>query len=277
MSRLVFLDVDGTLLNDDQELPESARQALTAAMESGHRLVLCTGRSKIEIYQSLWDVGFRDIVAMNGAYAEVEGTPVLNVQMPREELAEITQWLSEKGISHYWMTGTHISVIGDILKVFVSAEEGGDSAADWSAYRTQVAPYLQEGIPDSAAKGIIAIDSGATATLEDVQAHFAGRYEVIPSSLRTHVTVTGELTPPGMNKSVGMRAVAVKLGVPIEETIAIGDSDNDLEMLRAAGTSVAMGNGVPAAKEAADWVTAAVDEDGLAEAFQRLGLVGDLS
>ncbi|WRS30090.1 HAD family hydrolase [Actinomycetaceae bacterium MB13-C1-2] len=273
MSRLVFLDVDGTLLNDDQQLPDSAREALTAAVAGGHRLVLCTGRSKVEIYQFLWDIGFRDIVALNGAYAEVDGTPVLDVRMPQEELTEISEWLMDKGIDHYWLTGTNINTLGDILKVFIPPEAGGDSAADWSAYLTQIEPYVRVGVPESAPKTVFAIPSDAKATLEDVQEHFGDRYEVIPGSLRTHVSVIGELGAPGMNKSVGMMKIAEKLGVPIEETIAIGDSDNDIEMLSVAGTSVAMGDGVPAARAAADWVTAGVDEGGLALAFERLGLL----
>lgn len=76
-----------------------------------------------------------------------------------------------------------------------------------------------------------------------------------------------------MNKSVGMMKIAERLGVPIEETIAIGDSDNDIEMLAMAGTAVAMGNAVPVAIDIADWVTADVEEDGLALAFERLGLL----
>ena len=55
--------------------------------------------------------------------------------------------------------------------------------------------------------------------------------------------------------------------------VAIGDYNNDIEMLKAAGTGVAMGNGTPGAKAAADWVTAPIDDDGLAIAFEKLGLL----
>lgn len=273
MSRLVFLDIDGTLLNDDQQLPESARVALTKAVANGHRLVLCTGRSKAEIYPFLWDIGFQGIIGMNGAYAEVNGVPVLDERMPHEELLRVSQWFSSKGIDHYWLTGTHIYTVGNILRVFHSEESGGDSLADWSDYLHQIEPHLRQGVPESAPKAIFAIPKDKALTLADVQNHLGSRYEVIPGSIRTLNSEIGELAAPGVNKSVGLRKVAEALGVPVEETIAIGDSDNDIEMISIVGTGIAMGDGVPAVQAVADWVTAGVDEDGLALAFERLGLV----
>lgn len=61
--------------------------------------------------------------------------------------------------------------------------------------------------------------------------------------------------------------------VPLADTVAIGDSDNDLTMIEVAGIGIAMGNGEQCAKDAADWVADAVDTSGLAHAFERLGVV----
>lgn len=63
------------------------------------------------------------------------------------------------------------------------------------------------------------------------------------------------------------------MGVPLADTVAIGDSDNDLTMIEVAGIGIAMGNGKQCAKDAADWVADAVDASGLAHAFERLGVV----
>ncbi|KAB5602562.1 HAD family hydrolase [Bifidobacterium bifidum] len=76
-----------------------------------------------------------------------------------------------------------------------------------------------------------------------------------------------------VSKGEGLRFAAVTMGVPLADTVAIGDSDNDLTMIEAAGIGIAMGNGEQCAKDAADWVTDAVDASGLARAFERLGVV----
>lgn len=74
-------------------------------------------------------------------------------------------------------------------------------------------------------------------------------------------------------KGEGLRFAAATMGMPLADTVAIGDSDNDLTMIEVAGIGIAMGNGEQCAKDAADWVADAVDASGLAHAFERLGVV----
>lgn len=74
-------------------------------------------------------------------------------------------------------------------------------------------------------------------------------------------------------KGEGLRFAAATMGVPLADTVAIGDSDNDLTMIEVAGIGIAMGNGEQCAKDAADWVADAVNASGLTHAFERLGVV----
>ncbi|QOX82533.1 HAD hydrolase family protein [Nanchangia anserum] len=85
--------------------------------------------------------------------------------------------------------------------------------------------------------------------------------------------VSGELVANGVSKGAGLARVVAHLGADVADTIAVGDSANDLPMLAAAGTSIAMGNGTPEAKAAASWVTSRIDEDGLARAFAHAALI----
>ena len=78
-----------------------------------------------------------------------------------------------------------------------------------------------------------------------------------------------------VGKVRGIKEMLALFGMSREETAVFGDADNDAEMLSFAGAGVAMGNGTPAAKAAADFVTDSVDEDGLEKAFRRLGLLAD--
>ena len=84
----------------------------------------------------------------------------------------------------------------------------------------------------------------------------------------------GEITRAGITKATAMEAVREALGGAGQwRTMALGDSNNDVPMLRAADVGVCMGNGNDAARAAADWVTSAIDEDGLARAFEHFGLI----
>lgn len=83
----------------------------------------------------------------------------------------------------------------------------------------------------------------------------------------------GETMCKGVSKGEGLRFAAATMGVPLADTVAIGDSDNDLTMIEVAGIGIAMGNGEQCAEDAADWVADAVDASGLAHAFERLGVV----
>ena len=71
MEKIVFLDIDGTLVNFNQQMPESTWKALKEARENGHKLVLCTGRTYGHIYPWLLEIGFDAIVASAGAYVRV--------------------------------------------------------------------------------------------------------------------------------------------------------------------------------------------------------------
>lgn len=71
--KFIFLDVDGTLTDYDNHIPASAAAAIRKARANGHRVYLCTGRSKAEIYDELWAIGLDGMIDGNGCYAEDHG------------------------------------------------------------------------------------------------------------------------------------------------------------------------------------------------------------
>ncbi|MGX8698952.1 MAG: HAD family hydrolase, partial [bacterium] len=98
-------------------------------------------------------------------------------------------------------------------------------------------------------------------------------FNFVVQDLAAHSCLNGELINRRFDKGTGVRLVAEKLGVPMEETYGFGDSMNDLEMIQTVGHSVCMANGSPALKAVSDLVCPSVEEDGLAKAFAELGLM----
>ncbi|WP_416339449.1 HAD-IIB family hydrolase [Rivihabitans pingtungensis] len=75
---MLLLDIDGTLLNYRTELPPSAADAVRQARARGHRVYLCTGRSRAEIYDHLWDLGVDGLIGGNGSFVEDAGQVVFH-------------------------------------------------------------------------------------------------------------------------------------------------------------------------------------------------------
>ena len=110
-------------------------------------------------------------------------------------------------------------------------------------------------------------------TFEETQRDLAPWFELVHGSYDKISPNNGELLINGIDKGTAVRDVASLLGYSVADTIAIGDSDNDTAMLKAAGISVAMGNAIHGIQAFCDFTTTDIHEDGLANAFKTLGLV----
>ena len=135
----------------------------------------------------------------------------------------------------------------------------------------RVLPSSTEAIEEALAAGRhVAICSGRCPAMVEVSRdELAGiRYAICGSGTSLFETASLEFSPTEANKGTGMLALAELLGVPREATIAVGDADNDLPMLRDAGLGVAMGNANERVRAAADVVVADNDHGGVAEAIR---------
>ena len=94
MSKLIFLDVDGTLVDYHNRIPESAVKAIRQAREKGHLVYVCTGRSKAEMQPELWEIGFDGMIGGNGSYVEHHGQVLMHELISKEDAAKIVDWLT---------------------------------------------------------------------------------------------------------------------------------------------------------------------------------------
>ena len=101
MGKILFIDVDGTLVDYQTNLPESAVTAIRRARARGHRVYICTGRSKAEVYSNIWDIGLDGMIGGNGSYVEDHGTVVMHQLITPSQARHIVDWLHSRGLEFY--------------------------------------------------------------------------------------------------------------------------------------------------------------------------------
>lgn len=246
--KAVFLDIDGTL-NYDRPVPSTANQAaVRLARQTGHAVLLCTGRSMKCIPAALLEtVAFDGVVAGGGAYVRIGDEVVRSVCLPPETLRLVCAYYLQAGTPCVFEGETEMFLIGH-----VDYHEPG--------WKTVTSPDDFDRRYAGARISKLTMDG---ALPPDAQGLLAPYFTVIQ-----HPGYT-EALPLGCGKADGMRAALAALHIPREDSIAIGDSRNDLDMLRYAGLGIAMGNAADEVKEAADAVTAACADDGVAAAIHR--------
>ena len=100
MSKIVFLDVDGTLIDYETKLPDSARKAVDQTRANGHKVYICTGCSKDEILQrNLCDLD--GMILGNGTYVEDHDHVIMHQAMPLEEVKKVVHWCKERKLAFY--------------------------------------------------------------------------------------------------------------------------------------------------------------------------------
>lgn len=277
MGKLIFLDIDGTLVDYQNRLPESAVLAVRQARANGHRVYVCTGRSKAEMQQRLWDIGLDGMIGGNGSYVEDQGNVLLHQTLTRDQCSNVVDWLHSRGLEFYLESNNGLFASERL-------EEAGRPA------------FLQyarmKGDEDAAEAMIRELFSGMTFgaelyrddvnkisfVLSDYQDHLDSVKEFPDLQARTwggkgEEALFGDLGIRETDKGVAVQTLLRHLNADISDTIAFGDASVDIPMLQACGFGVAMGNGGAEIRAAADYVTDDVEADGVWKAFCHLGLV----
>jgi Cof subfamily protein (haloacid dehalogenase superfamily) len=261
-SRLLALDVDGTLLTSGREVSARTHDALTRAHAAGWHVALVTGRPlevalPVANHLSVGDY----LVASNGATVAERVSERVLFQ------ATLEGALVREAIHRARAAIPGLRVAVTTARAGFLGEPGIEGVAPLSATDATVVEDASPG-PADEVHGVVFFVAGADPEelVVQVQDVLPDGVSVAPSGLESSV----ELAPPGVHKATGLARLCEIVQVPASRVVAFGDGLNDNEMLRWAGHSVAMGNAAPATKALADEVTATNDEDGVALVVERL-------
>lgn len=270
--RAVFVDIDGTLCDSRQRIPESALEALDQVRARGHRLFACTGRSTPEVYPRFWEVGFEGLVGGAGGYASVGNSVLIDERMPREHVDALTALWKELDAFYIWQGPDQMGPSDGYLDFFVP--RAGKHPEDWIEYARSITPFIVD-IDGGAFTKVTAYVPPEKASMERVNAALPDGYRAIIGSVGAAGYVPFEVVPAHLSKAVGIRAICEHVGIPLSHTVALGDSNNDVEAVETAAVGVSIGDDCAALVEVADIVAPSISEDGLAWALRAAGLTAD--
>lgn len=264
---LIALDMDGTLFNSRLELTEGTREAVRRAHRAGKHVVLSTGRCLSEIVDTLEALPeIRYMVCENGSCvydakrdrtlyaAPVSPGDILRILDMVKDVDAVLQVFHNNRSYFNQPNGewTEDFAVGVYREIF-------DRTAVWDEHLFE--HYADR--PFQVEKFNIYMRDAQT------RSRVHAMLEELPLCLADSMGYMLEVVSPQADKAIGLEKLCEYLQIPMKETIAVGDSMNDIGVLRAAGFSAAMGNACLEAKAAADYVTADCDHDGVAEVIDR--------
>ena len=256
MIKAAFFDVDGTLFSHKtNQVPPSTRDAIAALRKNGVLCVVATGRHPIELATlPIEEVGFDAFLMLNGQMMLDQHKNML-FHVPMTGKAK--DFLVEQFRNHAFPL--LITELEDMYLNFAN-----ERVAEAQAYYSLPNPKIRDYDGADIYQFCLYIREDEEAILADIAD------ECVITRWHNYGI---DLLAKGGGKMVGIQRYLDSIGIAREEIIAFGDGHNDAEMLRFAGIGVAMGNAEDATKEAADFVTADIDDDGIAKALKHYNLI----
>ncbi len=283
MTRIAFLDVDGTILEHGDAIAPSTVTAIRTARENGHLVYLCTGRAAGDIHPKVREIGYDGAITNGGAYAVRGDELIFADPMPREDTDRLISYFEAEDIDYFLQSDEAVYAspgVGAMVDEFFEhrrrqhLEDARRLGLSEPVDPKPVISYrpLAEANLDQIAKTTFI--SKRSDSVDRAQADLGDRFHVIPGSIPLPGGSNGEIGLRGTTKGSAIVRVLDVLGLDAADAIGIGDSWNDAEMFDVVGSPVAMGNADPALKERAGGnVTTDVLDDGVWNAFVKLGLV----
>lgn len=280
MIKCIATDMDGTLLNSIQQISKENKEAILAAQAKGIEVVVATGRSYEEARYVL-DVAELQcpVICTNGAEVRtIEGEITSSTPIDKQTAQKVAAALQEQGVYFevYTNKGTYtldldkaVTVLVDII-LSVNPEMNREEVA--YAAGTRVRDGLVDEIEDyeilfSGEEYVICKLLAFSTDAEKLDMMSTTLHEFGDLAIASSGHENLEITNKNAQKGIALEAFVKAKGIELAETMAIGDSFNDVSMLERAGRAVAMGNAAPEIKEKCDVITDTNEESGLAKAI----------
>ncbi len=260
MKQAVFFDIDGTMWDHTNFIPQSTIEGIHKLRKNGVHAFVCTGRSRAYVKNpELLNIGFDGIISGCGTMIEYHNEVVFYKKLDQDLIQNTVTFLKEH----------HAAVIMEgRFQLYVDPEDFVDDPFI-VRLRKELGSSL---LPLTGSEADWEV-SKFSCSVEDADMEVLTRRLSADFDLLVHDISVMELVPKGCSKGTGILKICELLDIPVANTYAFGDSANDLPMFEVAGHSIAMGNASAVAKQKASYVTDDLHEDGIYHALEHFGLV----
>ncbi|CRK80650.1 Cof-type HAD-IIB family hydrolase [Neobacillus massiliamazoniensis] len=256
MKKIVFFDIDGTLLDHEKKLPNSTKEAIRLLKENGVFTAIATGRAPFMFEGLRKELEIDSYVSFNGQFVVFENQVIFENPLQEEDLK---RFLSETKKNNHPL----IFMNDQTMKASVNYHSFIETSMGSLKF-----PHPDHDVNFFMNRNIYQSLLFCQEQEEKIYFNDFPNFNFI----RWH-PYSVDILPQGGSKTAGIKKMIERLGFDLEDVFAFGDGLNDLEMLQAVGTGVAMGNSVPEAKEEADLITTDVSEDGIWNGLKELQLI----
>jgi Cof subfamily protein (haloacid dehalogenase superfamily) len=263
----IAVDLDGTLLNSQHRMSDHTEKTVKAALAQGIKVIIATGKTWVAARPIIEKLGLvtPGIYVQGTAIYRPDGTLVSQQTLEPRLLRQILTFGEDRGFVMGLYAGKRI----------LARQQHPRFDALTIAYDEPQAEFvgaLQNVLDGLQVNKIIAVKEGDPRAVMGLRWHLSLQVDGKGRLLQAGVPDMLEVLPPGASKGAMLKQVLKELGISPEATLAIGDAENDVEMIQLAGVGVAMGNASAHLKELADFTVATNDNDGVAEAIERFAL-----
>lgn len=259
--KIIFFDIDGTLISRNRIIPDTVRPAIENLRSNGNIAFISSGRTKILVRDPLLDgILFDGTISGCGSLIEYRGETVFYKKIPND--------LATTAVNVFKKNKVLPIAEG---KDFIYFDE---SNLNFAAYNPELKALLGEKLlPLEKNLGNLEISKFSCLTIPNVS-NVADCVKNLGNhfDFQIHDETCFEMVTKNVNKGSAIKIVCEKLGIDISDTFAVGDSVNDFEMLKNAGTAIAMANAPEKVKSIADYVTDFAENDGIAKALRYFNL-----
>lgn len=254
--KIAFFDIDGTLVDENKSIPSSTKKAIKELKRNNIYVAIATGRPPFLYEDIREELDIQTYISFNGQHVVFEGETIYKSPIKAKKIKALFDLSLENDYPMVFMSDSEIRATENHnLQIKESLDQLGFKYPE-----VDKDFHLNETI----FQALLYCDNKEEEALKS-------NYEAF-NFIRWHEFCC-DVLPNGGSKAVGVNEILKASGFNIENSFAFGDGFNDVEMIEAIGTGVAMGNAVEPLKNVADYITDDVDQDGIVKALQHLDLI----
>lgn len=270
MIKAVFFDIDGTLISfKSHKIPASALEAISRIKDKGIKIFLCTSRAK-QFLANIPSIGYDGIVCLTGSHCiDIQFNDINCIRMDSGDVAAAVTYAQKRSAPIVGISSTCLYADKTDNPAFLNLlATGGLKPEDVTGGVAPFPDFLSAQNPVALAESL--------GIMQIICFFSPGEEEELAMSHMPHshtqrwTDAFVDIISKSTSKAIGLDVMGKHFGFTREETMAFGDGANDIPMIQYAGIGVAMGNAAQNVKDAADYITDDVDEDGLAHALEHL-------